>query len=201
MRQIDLEEYEPSRPVRLPTSERDALLHESRTLDLSITPCPGDANRYILKPGSTVGAVEIGDLSVLIRPKIPIPHLLSLGVLRHEQIQTPAGKCSTSQINTRCRRAGPRSRIDRATGFRARDCSTATVPRKRRSTPCADASCSPSRYGKGLASPLPVRGALRRIHGRHFGKPAGGKRLRPGSAECDCALETPAPDWDGLRRC
>ena len=78
MRQIDLEEYEPSRPVRLPTSERDALLHESRTLDLSITPCPGDANRYVLKPGSTVGAVEIGDLSVLIRPKIPIPQLLSL---------------------------------------------------------------------------------------------------------------------------
>ena len=78
MHQIDLEEYEPSTPVRLPTSERDALLQESRTLDLSITPCPGDANRYILKPGSTVGAVEIGDLSVLIRPKIPIPQLLSL---------------------------------------------------------------------------------------------------------------------------
>ena len=33
---------------------------------------------YVLKPGSTVGAVEIGDLSVLIRPKIPIPQLLSL---------------------------------------------------------------------------------------------------------------------------
>ena len=33
---------------------------------------------YILKPGSTVGAVEIGDLSVLIKPKIPIPQLLSL---------------------------------------------------------------------------------------------------------------------------
>ena len=31
-----------------------------------------------LRPGSTVGAVEIGDLSVLIRPKIGIPQLLSL---------------------------------------------------------------------------------------------------------------------------
>ena len=33
---------------------------------------------YTLTPGSDVGAVEVGDLSVLIRPKIGIPQLLSL---------------------------------------------------------------------------------------------------------------------------
>ena len=33
---------------------------------------------YTLTPGSTVGAVEVGDLSVLIRPKIGIPQLVSL---------------------------------------------------------------------------------------------------------------------------
>ena len=78
MRQIDLQEYEPSKPVTLSVTERDALLREAKTLDLSITPLVGEADRYVLKPGSTVGAVEIGDLSVLIRPKIPIPQLLSL---------------------------------------------------------------------------------------------------------------------------
>ena len=78
MRQFDLEEYEPSAPVRLSTTELDALLLDAKTLDLSITPVIGEADRYVLKPGSTVGAVEIGDLSVLIKPKIPIPQLLSL---------------------------------------------------------------------------------------------------------------------------
>ena len=78
MRQFDLEEYEPSAPVRLSTTELDALLLDAKTLDLSITPVVGEADRYVLKPGSTVGAVEFGDLSVLIRPKIPIPQLLSL---------------------------------------------------------------------------------------------------------------------------
>ena len=33
---------------------------------------------YDLKPGSTVGAVEVGELSVMIRPKIGIPQMLSL---------------------------------------------------------------------------------------------------------------------------
>ena len=78
MRQIDLQEYEPSKPVTLSVTERDALLREAKTLDLSITPLPGGADRYTLKPGSTVGAAEVGDISVLIRPKIPIPQLLSL---------------------------------------------------------------------------------------------------------------------------
>ena len=32
----------------------------------------------MVKPGSTVGAVEIGDMSVHVQPKIGIPHLLSL---------------------------------------------------------------------------------------------------------------------------
>ena len=77
MRQIDLQEYEPSKPIRLSGAERNAL----RTI-LSLTVERADVEdmqaAYVLKPGSTVGAVEFGDLSVLIRPKIPIPQLLSL---------------------------------------------------------------------------------------------------------------------------
>ena len=77
MRRIDLREYEESE-YKLSDAERDALLGEARSLDLSITPVAGEGKAYRLRPGSTVGAVEIGGLSVLIEPKIGIPQLLSL---------------------------------------------------------------------------------------------------------------------------
>ena len=52
--------------------------HELRErLSVTIDPSDQDA-AYHLTPGSTVGAVEIGDLSVFIEPKIGIPKLLSL---------------------------------------------------------------------------------------------------------------------------
>ena len=78
MRQIDLVEYEKSEPQPLSASELDALLREAGSLDLSIAPVTGESGMYNLTPGSTVGAVEMGGLSVLIRPKIGIQHLLSL---------------------------------------------------------------------------------------------------------------------------
>ena len=77
MRQIDLQEYKESE-YRLSAVERDAILRESKSLDLSIEPVVDAEDTYLLKPSSTVGAVEVGELSVLIRPKIPIPQLLSL---------------------------------------------------------------------------------------------------------------------------
>ena len=59
----------------------EALLREAKTLNLSsnarLPPLDGETT-YSLKPDSTVGAVGIGDLSILIRPKIGIPALLSL---------------------------------------------------------------------------------------------------------------------------
>ena len=76
MREIDLREYEESGPHQLSVAERDAL--RSEIPSLTITPTTGESNGYVLKPGSTVGAVEIGGLSVLIEPKIGIPQLLSL---------------------------------------------------------------------------------------------------------------------------
>ena len=75
MRQIDLQEYTRSEPYPLSVAERDDL----RMLpSLTIEPAAGEDATYHLTPGSTVGAVEIGDLSVLIRPKIGIPQVLSL---------------------------------------------------------------------------------------------------------------------------
>ena len=76
MRQLSLQEYEQSEAVELTRKERD----EFRDLvpSLGIEPAAGLDGAYWLRPGSTVGAVEIGDLSVLIQPKIGIPQLLSL---------------------------------------------------------------------------------------------------------------------------
>ena len=45
---------------------------------LTIEPAQGERDAYKLTSGSTVGALVIGGLSVLIRPKISIPQLLSL---------------------------------------------------------------------------------------------------------------------------
>ena len=76
IRQIDLEEYVRSGPHSLSVLERDAL---QQTLPgLIVQPATGQSGSYYLTPGSTVGAVETGQLSVLIRPKIGIPQLLSL---------------------------------------------------------------------------------------------------------------------------
>ena len=76
MRQIDLREYEESGPYTLSVTQRDTL--RSVIDSLTITPVPGESSEYTLRPGSHVGAVEMGDLSVLIQPKIGIPQLLSL---------------------------------------------------------------------------------------------------------------------------
>ncbi len=76
MREISLREYERSDPFQLAAPERDALLGTIGGLEA--TPAPGEQDSYILRPGSTVGAVELGDLSVLVQPKIGIPQLLSM---------------------------------------------------------------------------------------------------------------------------
>ena len=76
MARISLEEYQCSAPHTLSVDQRDALREAVKSL--TIEPAIGVEGEYRLTPGSTVGAVEIGDLSVLIRPKIGIPQLLSL---------------------------------------------------------------------------------------------------------------------------
>ena len=75
MREINLKEYKTSEH-ELSVAERDAL--REALPSLSIQPVMGKEGSYHLAPGSTVGAVEVGDLSVLIEPKIGVPQLLSL---------------------------------------------------------------------------------------------------------------------------
>ena len=76
MREIDLQEYQPSKPLRLSVAERDTLADSG--LSLGISPVMGVDGEYVVTPGSVVGAVEVGGLSVLVRPKFGIPKLLSM---------------------------------------------------------------------------------------------------------------------------
>ncbi len=87
MREINLREYQRSGPVPLSVGERDALgsvtIESATGADkagrlVTIEPAVGANAEYYLTPGSTVGALEIGGLSVIIEPKIGIPTLLSL---------------------------------------------------------------------------------------------------------------------------
>ncbi len=77
MRRLDLREYERSEPVALAVDERDALADILRG-SITIEPAAGAEGVYRLTPGSTIGALEIGDLSVSIRPKLSISRVLFL---------------------------------------------------------------------------------------------------------------------------
>lgn len=76
MPEINLKEYQQKGPLPLSANERGALCEVLPSV--TIQPASGSDAEYYLTPGSIVGAVEIGDLSVVIRPKIGIPKLLSL---------------------------------------------------------------------------------------------------------------------------
>ena len=76
IRQIDLEEYVRSEPYELAADERDALVRAVPSI--TIQPAAGVDGAYHLTPASTVGAIRVGALSVIIRPKIGIPQLLSM---------------------------------------------------------------------------------------------------------------------------
>lgn len=88
MRQIDLIEYGSSE-FRLTPDERDTLLGLNG-LGINLAPILGRNDHYRVSAESTVGAIETGDLSILIRPKIGIAQLLAIasyapGQFRAEQ--------------------------------------------------------------------------------------------------------------------
>ena len=77
MLHIDLREYQGTE-YTLTLAQRDELVGDVKALNLTIEPIVGTGDRYMVTPGSTVGALEVGDMSVRIEPKIGIPQLLSL---------------------------------------------------------------------------------------------------------------------------
>ena len=90
MRRIDLREHKQSEdPHPLSATER----HQLREALPSVVHVPAEKDgEYYLKPGSVVGALEVGDLSVRIAPKIGIPQLVSLacyavGIVKHQHLK------------------------------------------------------------------------------------------------------------------
>ena len=75
--EIDLQEYVASEHS-LSADQLDTLLRVSNVLHLTIEPAQDAKGIYILKPESTVGALEINSTSILINPKIEMSQLLSL---------------------------------------------------------------------------------------------------------------------------
>ena len=82
MRELDLREHETSDPVAISVAERDAL-----SGFLAVEPAAGSESCYHLTPGSKVGALEVGDLSVSIQPKLPVSRVLYLASYAIGQIE------------------------------------------------------------------------------------------------------------------
>ena len=76
MREITLREYRQSEPIRLTGVQVRAL--QSSLPSINVAPTGNADGEYRLTPGSTVGAMEFGGMSVIIEPKIGIGQLLSL---------------------------------------------------------------------------------------------------------------------------
>lgn len=73
---IDLTEHKESDPFPLTEAEHDAIRHAVPSIN--ITRVADSESKYTLTPGSTIGALEIGDLSIHIEPKLGIQRVLWL---------------------------------------------------------------------------------------------------------------------------
>ena len=133
MRRLDLREHVRSGPHRLSVEQRDSL--DQAGLSLTMEPAAGTDGAYHLTPGSVVGAVEVGDLSVLIAPKIGIPQLLTLVCFaagtfepRHELFDYPRDEAPADvlalALGSAARRAFGRGLLH---GYRSEDDALPTV--------------------------------------------------------------------------
>jgi len=74
---IRLTEYQRSGPVALSPAQRDMLLGSFSNV-VSVAPSAGLEGNYDLTPGSVIGAIQLSDLAIEIRPKLPISRVLFL---------------------------------------------------------------------------------------------------------------------------
>ena len=85
MVEINLTEYQRSGPHPLTVTQRDTL--KSIVKGLIIEPASGEESEYHLTPGSMVGAVEVGDLSIVLESKIGISQLISMACYAIDKIE------------------------------------------------------------------------------------------------------------------
>lgn len=83
---LALQEYVTTQLVTLDAAERVALT----AAGVTVTPVVGTADRYDLRPGSTVGVIRVGTRQFDIVPKIGIRRLLYLLSWSHDRIQWEA---------------------------------------------------------------------------------------------------------------
>lgn len=76
VRLLTLHEFRTLPSVALRKDQVDALRRVTKTI--SISPTLGLDGYYDLTPGSTIGAIQLADLAIEIRPKIPIDRVLFL---------------------------------------------------------------------------------------------------------------------------
>lgn len=74
MQRLRLREYETKTAVPLSPEARDVL--QESFPDLDVTATRGQADRYDLTPGSSVGVLEVGALIVEVQPKLDFEHLM-----------------------------------------------------------------------------------------------------------------------------
>src|SRR4051794_38969801 len=67
VKRLSLREYEPRYRVELTLEQRDRLAKF-----VTVRPSEGEEHRYDVVPGSTIGAIRIDDLNVVIEPKVAI---------------------------------------------------------------------------------------------------------------------------------
>ena len=79
MRRIEIEEYECyHEAVHLDGDQLRELTSDTHGGHFDVTPCPDMERGYFLKASSYVGAVNIGDLAITVRPKVPIDRVMFL---------------------------------------------------------------------------------------------------------------------------
>ena len=77
MRRLELTEHQQySEKVPLDNDQLRALTRGET--HIQVLPSPDDEGAYMLKPSSFIGAVNIGDLAIVIQPKIPIDRVMFL---------------------------------------------------------------------------------------------------------------------------
>lgn len=76
MQQITLSEYETRAGVELSPRQLQQLLSVAPSVD--VAPSPGGEGTFDLTPGSSVGVVQLDDMQVAIRSKVPIARIMFL---------------------------------------------------------------------------------------------------------------------------
>ena len=92
MRQIDLCEHQRSDPLPLSAKEIKDLRSVLDSARLGIEPAEGRAGHYYhLRPSSTIGAFQVGELSVSIWPKLAVSRVLFLASYAMDELKVAPG--------------------------------------------------------------------------------------------------------------